>query len=300
MGKTDISVIIVNYNTGTFLAKCLRSVIAAVAGVKSEIFVVDNASSDDSLKSIEKLFPSVTFISLDQNLGFARANNIAIRKSKGNVILLLNPDTEIAKNSIISTMQLMKKDEKVGIATCKVLLPSGKLDPASHRGFPTPWNSLTYFLKLEKVFPHLKWFGGYHQTYKDFSLPHEIDSPSGAFFMIKRAVVDQIGLLDESYFMYAEDIDWAYRAREKGWKAMYYPASSVIHHKGISSGIKSHSVKISASELATRRRSIEAFYDTMLLFYKKHFQKRYPFLVNWVVKGTIYFKKRIALVTLSV
>ncbi len=299
MDKIKLSVVIVNFNTGDFLKTCLSSLEDALKGIPSEVFVVDNASSDESFTRVQEKF-KFNFLPQAENLGFARANNLAISQPKGEYVLLLNPDTKLSDDSISAVISKLDNNPEVGIATCKVVLANGQLDPASHRGFPTPWASFTYFLKLEKVFPQTKLFGQYHLTYEDLCKEHEIDSPSGAFFMIRKKVIDQIGLLDENYFMYAEDLDWAFRAKRVGWKVMYYPHSSIVHYKGISSGIKSHSHTLTKLNRESRKRAVRAFYDTMLLFYKKHMEKRYPMHINLLVKFAILAKRQIALIRLSV
>jgi len=281
--RIDLSVIIVNYNTGIFLEKCLKSVLSSqIADLNIEIFVVDNSSHDGS-EQVATKFPSATLIKNKKNLGFAKANNIAIRRAKGKFILLLNPDTEVEKDTISKMIEFMNKNPKAGAVTCKVLLPSGQIDWASHRGFPTPWNAFCYFLRLSKIFPQSKLFSGYHQTYKGLGEIHEIDSPSGAFYMLKREVIDKVGLLDEDYFMYGEDLDWSWRIKAAGFKIYYNPATQIIHYKGIASGIKEHSLKISQAEVKTRLKAAKAFYDTMKIFYQKHYEAKYPKFVKWLV-----------------
>lgn len=283
MARTiNLSIIIVNFNTGKFLGKCLKSVSAACKDLDCEVFVVDNASTDGSEKVVTK-FRQATLIKNDKNLGFSKANNIAIKRVKGKYVLLLNPDTEVQKDTFVQMIEFMNAYPKVGAATCKVLLPSGEIDWASHRGFPTPWNAFSYFSRLSKIFPKSKLFSGYHQTYKDLSKPHEIDSPSGAFYLVRRDVVNKVGLLDKDYFMYGEDLDWSWRIKSAGYKIYYNPSTQILHHKGIASGIAKHSLKMSQAEVKTRLRAVEAFYDTMKIFYQKHYGEKYPKFVKWLV-----------------
>ena len=279
----SLSIIIVNFNTGKFLEKCLQSVVSSQFTLHSlEVIVVDNASSDGSEQAASK-FSGVSLIKNNQNLGFAAANNIGLKKAAGKYILLLNPDTLVEKDTFLKMIKFMEANLDVGVVTCKVLLPNGEIDWASHRGFPTPWNSLAYFLRLAKIFPKLKLFSGYHQTYKDLSKIHQIDSPSGAFYLTRREVIAKVGLLDEDYFMYGEDLDWSYRIKKAGYKIAYNPEAKIIHYKGIASGIKDHSVKLSKADLESRVRAVESFYDTMKIFYQKHYQKKYPKFVKILV-----------------
>ncbi len=286
-----LSIIIVNYNSGPYLERCFRSVLAACSGLRSEIIVVDNASTDDSIariKNLKQSFEKLQIVLNKRNLGFAKANNIGLKKAQGEYILLLNPDTRVPPATFKKMIAFMDTHGDIGAATCKVLLPTGNLDWASHRGFPTPWNAFCYFLGLSKLFPKSKIFSGYHQTYKDLSKPHEIDSPSGAFYLVRKDVVKKVGLLDEDYFMYAEDLDWSWRIKAAGFKIYYYPQVQILHYKGIASGIKEHSFKLSQAQLKTRLKSAAAFYDTMRIFYQKHYENQYPrwikVLVFWALE----------------
>lgn len=279
----DLSIIIVNFNTGRFLEKCLNSILKSkILDYSLEIFVIDNNSTDNSEKVVSK-FKGINLIKNTENLGFAAANNIGIRKAKGRYILLLNPDTEVESKTFSEMIKFMDENPKIGAATCKVLLPQGEIDWASHRGFPTPWDAFCYFLRFSKLFPKSKLFSGYHQTYKDLSKPHEIDSPSGAFYMVRKDVINKVGLLDEDYFMYGEDLDWSFRIKQAGFKIYYYPGTKILHYKGIASGIKDHSFKVSAAQTKTRLKAAEVFYDTMKIFYQKHYEKKYPKFIKMLV-----------------
>lgn len=279
----DISIIIVSYNTKDLLVSCLLSLISAQTNNdRWEVIVVDNASSDGSVEALNNLRPTIydlRTIRNETNVGFAKANNQGIKEAKGKYILLLNSDTEVGEGSIQLVHQYMEKHTNVGVATCKLILPDGRIDPASHRGFPTPWAAFTYFAGLEKVFPKSPLFAQYHQWYKDMSKPHEIDSPSGAFFMVRRKVIDQIGLLDESYFMYAEDIDWSYRIKQAGWKIVFLPDARVLHKKKQSGRV--------SGDRNLRRQTDVHFYQTMRQFYDKHFRSQYSFFVTLAVYAAI-------------
>ncbi|MCL4360139.1 glycosyltransferase family 2 protein [Patescibacteria group bacterium] len=276
----DVSVIVVNYNTRDLLRTCLRQVIAGQTGrFSQEITVIDNGSADGSGAMIRNCFPKVQLIENADNRGFAAANNQGIRISRGRYILLLNSDTEVSFGAIETVVGHMEADQTVGAGTCKLLLPDGSMDPACHRGFPTPWASVSYFSGLERLFPHSKIFGGYHQGYKDSYRAHTIDSPSGAFFLVRRDVVDRIGLLDEAYFMYGEDLDWAYRINAGGWKIMYYPDVTTLHRKKQSG--RDH------ADPELRQKTRRYFYETMRLFYRKHYAGKYGPLVTGVVLSGI-------------
>jgi GT2 family glycosyltransferase len=293
-----LSIVIVNYNAGDILIKCLNSLEYLVQqnpSLETEVFVVDNNSSDGTIEKIRKDMSWVKLFVNQENLGFSKANNIAIKQSKGEYILLLNPDTIVPKDTIEIMIKLMDDNSAIGVSTCRVELANGGLDPACHRGFPAPWSSFTYFSGLEQLFPKSRFFGSYHLTYLPLDQPHEIDTPSGCFYLVRRKAIEQVGLLDENYFLYSEDVDWSYRIKKAGWKIFYYPQVKIIHYKGMSSGIKSGTSKISNAKKDTRSLAVNAFYDAMCLFYRKHLQKDYPFFVSWLVYLGIWFKRQLSL-----
>lgn len=270
-----LNITVVNFNTGDYLLHCLQSLNKVKDEVGFEIWVVDNASTDQSLKLAKKEFPNLKYIENDQNLGFGRANNMAFKKIKSEYILILNPDTEVDKWVIYKMLNFMEENKYVGAATCKLVLGNGQLDWAAHRGFPTPLAALLYyFFKDDSL---------YHLTKLPMDKPHEVDAISGSFFLTRKSVLDRVGLFDEDYFMYAEDIDLCFRIKEAGFKVMYVPTVSIIHHKGVSSGLKKHSSHLTSADFETRQRSLNAFYETMKIFYKKHLETKYPFFVNWLV-----------------
>ena len=286
--RIDLSIIIVNHNTKKLLTTCLKSIKESENRLVKEVFVVDNASADGSAQILEK-FPGVKLIQNSKNLGFAKACNQAIRRANGRYILLLNPDTILEKNTLSEMILFMDKNPKIGVSTCRVELPNGEIDWASHRGFPTPWRSFSYFSRLSKLFPSSKLFGGYHLEYKDLKKTHEIDSPCGAFYLVQADVVKKVGLLDEDYFMFAEDLDWSYRIKQAGYKIFYYPKVKIVHHKGAASGM--HKVE-SQTEKKERKKAVESFYDTMKIFYQKHYKDRYPKWLQLLVFWGIDFLKR--------
>lgn len=271
---TKLSIIIVNYNSGKHLLDCLESIQKQEDEADIYTYVVDNASSDGSALEAKKKFSWAEFIINRHNVGFGKANNQILKKVNTEYILLLNPDTILKEGVIRKMISFMSKDKNIGAATCKVVHESGDIDWAAHRGFPTPFASLLYLFGNDKL---------YHLTERDFTSPHEVDAISGAFFLTRKSILDLVGYFDEDYFMYAEDIDLCYRIKQAGFKVMYYPEVEITHLKGISSGLKRHSQNITTANLETKRRSLNAFYKTMKIFYKKHYEKKYFFLINWFV-----------------
>lgn len=275
----DVSIIILNYNTKDLLLACLASIAKSqTSNDRWEVIVVDNASTDDSVKTVkseELRIKNLKLIQNAKNLGFAAGNNVGIRQAKGNYILLLNSDTEVSPNAIADTKTFLDAHPIAAGATCKILLPDGTMDPACHRGFPTPWAAFTYFIGLETLFPHSELFAQYHLGYKDFANPHEIDSPSGAFFMIRREVIERVGFLDEDYFMYGEDLDWAYRIKQAGLHIWFYPFATVLHRKKQSGRL--------VDDPHLRLKTERYFYETMKLFYEKHYKHRYGFILSKLV-----------------
>ena len=288
----DLSVIILNFNTRELTRICIESVLASTLGAYTiEVIVCDNASSDGTEEMVKKDFPGVFCIQNGKNVGFAAGNNPGIRKAKGRYILLLNSDTEVNKKTLAAMIAFMDNHPKAGAATCKLMLPDNTMDPACHRGIPSPWVAFTYMLKLELLFPKTKLFGEYHQGYKDLTTAHTIDCLSGAFFMVPRAVISTVGYLDEDYFMYAEDIDWAYRIQKAGWEIWYNPEVSILHKKKQSGR---------ANILRSRRVTTEIYFHTYnWLFYKKHIASTYnpvmTVLVNMVYSLRIWLLKTFSL-----
>lgn len=270
----DITVIIVNFNTKELLAACLESLFNQ-KNIHLEIIVVDNNSTDGSIEYARGLSKKVTLIENSSNIGFAAANNKGIAIAQGRYILLLNSDTEVHPETLAIMKTFMDENTTIGASTCFVKLPDGTIDPASHRGFPTPWAALTYFTGLERLFPSSRFFARYHQWYKDMKSPHEIDCPSGAFFLVRKSVADKVGVLDEQFFMYAEDIDWAYRIKQKGYPIFFFPGVSILHKKKQSGR--------ASSEVSVRKQTEKYFYITMEQFYRKHYMKTYAPLVTFSV-----------------
>jgi len=291
-----LSVIILSYNTKDITYNCLQTLVSSLskASFTSEIFIVDNASEDASQEMIVQFKQkhsskkiSINSILNVQNEGFPKGNNQALHNAMGKYILFLNSDVIIEKMNWDKLMQFAESKKKLGALTVRVELPSKQIDPASHRGFPTVWNSFCYFAQLEKITKHIpslqKLFGGYHLTHLDPSTIHEIDSPSGAFYFSPKKVLDAMKGFDESFFMYGEDLDLSYRIKAEGLQIFYYPKEMVTHLK-YQSGIKNKKA------LKQTRRH---FYDSMLIFYKKHYGGTNSWLIDQLVFFFIRLKSRL-------
>ena len=250
-----LSIIIVNYNVKYFLEQCLCSVRAAIAGMEAEVLVVDNHSADGSVEYLRPRFPEVTFIENKDNPGFAKANNQAIRISSGEYVLLLNPDTVIGEESMRSLCFFMDEHPEAGGIGVKMLDGHGAFLAESKRSFPSPWVSFCKIFGLSKLFPSSRLFARYSLPYLNKEKQHKVEVLAGAFMFLRREALDKVGLLDESFFMYGEDIDLSYRI-VKGGYANYYIPERILHYKGEST--KHGDIKY-----------VKAFYGAMLIFYRK-------------------------------
>ncbi|MBK7256575.1 MAG: glycosyltransferase [Ignavibacteriae bacterium] len=254
----DLSVIIVNYNVRQFLENALTSIGRALEGLTGEIIVVDNASDDGSAAMVRAKFPAVRLIESAENLGFARANNLALREARGRHLLLINPDTIVQEDTCRVMVDFLDAHPEVGLAGCKILNPDGSFQLPCRRSFPTPWVAFTKTVGLSSLFPRSRMFGRYNLTYLDPDASYEVDAVSGSFMMLRREVYEKIGGLDEAFFMYGEDLDWCYRVKQAGWSVSYVHTTRIIHFKGES----------------TRRSNLDevrVFYGAMVLFVQKHF-----------------------------
>lgn len=277
MGGTRLSIIIVNYNTGELLRNCIDSVFSTTKDMPFDIWVVDNDSQDDSITMIKEYFPQVNVIENRTNIGFAKANNLAISRIKTDYVLLLNPDTVIRDNAIEKVVKFMDKNPEVGIAGCRVLNEDGTLQLACRRSIPTPGVAFFRLTGLSRLFPNSKTMAKYNLTYLNSNEPYEVDAVSGAFLMIRRKVIEEIGLLDERFFMYGEELDWCLRTRKARWTVMYYPGAEIIHYKG------------ECSKSNSRKATFE-FYRSMYLFHKKHFAENYNPVINILIYAGVVFK----------
>ncbi len=276
-----LSIVIVNYNTEKLLRSCLESIYGGANGTPFDIWVVDNHSRDHSVAMIKSFFPRVKVIENPANVGFSRANNLVVSQSRSEYILLLNPDTLILGDAIEQTLKFMKTHPNVGIAGCQVLNRDGTLQLACRRSLPTPEVSFYRLTGLSKLFPRSRVMARYNLTYQSADETQEVDAVSGAFLMIRRQVIEQIGLLDERFFMYGEELDWCLRTKQAGWSVMYYPQARIIHYKGQSTQYNS-------------RRAAFEFYRAMYLFHRKHFAADYSAALNFLVYAGIACKASLA------
>jgi len=273
--KRNLAIIIVNYNAEKFLLECLDSIYAQTKQISFDVWVVDNNSMDASVPMVQQNFPQVNLIENKENVGFAKANNQAIAKCTDDYILLLNPDTLILENAIEKMVDFMDGNPTFGICGCKVLNEDGTLQLACRRSIPTPGVAFFRLTGLSKLFPKSKTMAKYNLTYLDPDKSQEVDAVSGAFLMIRRKVVDSIGLLDERFFMYGEELDWCIRAKEAGWTVMYYPDAEIVHYKG------------ECSKFNHRKAALE-FYRSMYLFHKKHFAGDCNPIINFIIYTGIF------------
>ena len=267
-----LSIVIVSYNVRTYLEQCLQSVQKALVGIEGEVFVVDNHSEDDSVAVVRTDYPWVRLIESPENVGFARANNIAIRQSEAEYVLLLNPDTVVEENTLRQSLAFMDSHPEAGGAGVMMHNADGTLAPESRRAIPTPWVSCLKMLGFTKR---------YYMSHLPWDQPSQIEVISGAFCLLRKKALDEIGLLDETFFMYGEDIDLSYRLLKGGWQNWYLPYS-IIHFKGKSTQKSDY-------------RYVHIFYQAMLIFFRKHYG-HLSFFYTMPVKMAIYFRASIAVI----
>lgn len=289
---TDLAIIIVNYNTGQLLRDCLTSIRQSHHQLNLQVIVVDNASPDDSVAMVRAEFPEVTLIVNEMNGGFAWANNRGLQQAgfaadgtpqpdAPRYVLLLNPDTILPPTALVDMVIFLDGQPQIGAAGPKLVLPDGQLDLACRRAFPTPEVSFYRMTGLSKLFPRSRRFGRYNMTFVDPDTLTEVDAVVGAFMMVRREAIAQAGLLDETYFMYGEDLDWAYQIKAQGWQIYYNPAVTVTHIKRAASR---HSSKAQVE-----------FYRAMDIFYRKFYAAQTPRWLHWLVVAGIQVKWKWAL-----
>lgn len=278
-----LSIIIVNYNVRYFLEQALHSVFSAIEDLDAEVFVVDNASSDDSVEIVKSKFQEVKLIENKENVGFAVANNQAIKQSIGKYILLLNPDTIVEEDTFNKCIQFMEDRPDAGAVGVKMIDGSGRFLPESKRGFPSPMVAFYKTFGFSKIFPNSKLFNKYHLGYLDENKTWEIDVLAGAFMFMRKAALDKVGLLDESFFMYGEDIDLSYRIQKGEYKNYYYPGTTIIHYKG-------------ESTKKGNLNYVKTFYKAMILFAKKHFTGPLAGLFIVFLNLAIYFRAGLTII----
>ena len=266
-----LSVVIVSYNVRNYLEQCLQSVQRALEGIEGEVFVVDNHSDDDSVVTVREKYPWVRLIENQENLGFSKANNQAIRQSQADYVLLLNPDTVVAEDTLRGVLTFMDEHPKAGGAGVMMCYEDGSRAPESRRALPTPWVAALKMLGFTKR---------YYMSHLPWDQPCRIEVISGAFCLLRHEALKTIGLLDEDFFMYAEDIDLSYRLLKGGWENWYLPYS-IIHYKGKSTQKSDY-------------RYVHVFYQAMLIFFQKHYS-HLSMVYTVPVKMAIYFRAFIAL-----
>ena len=277
-----LSVIIVNYNVRAYLEQCLRTVFTAMEGMDGEVFVVDNQSTDGSVGMVRDNFPEVKLIANRENVGFSRANNQAIREAQGEYVLLLNPDTVVGEDVFRKVVAFMDFHPRCGGLGVKMIDGRGRFLPESKRGLPTPQVAFFKIIGLSRLFPRSRVFGRYHLGHLPENEPAPIEILSGACMFLRRSTLDRVGLLDESFFMYGEDIDLSYRITLAGDENWYFPDARIIHYKGEST--KKSSVNY-----------VFVFYNAMAIFAKKHFTKRSAGIFPLLINGSIYLSAAAAI-----
>ncbi len=278
-----LSIVIVNYNVKYFLEQALHSVRKALRGIEAEVFVVDNHSVDGSCEMVKRKFPEVILIENKENTGFSKANNQAIHLSKGEYVLLLNPDTVVEEDCFTKTIAFMDATTDAGALGVKMIDGKGHFLPESKRGLPTPKVAFYKMFGFATIFPKSKRFGKYHLGYLDKNKTHSVEVLAGAFMMLRKSVLDKIGLLDEDYFMYGEDIDLCYRISKSGYKNYYFPDTTIIHYKGES----------------TKKTSINyvfIFYRAMITFAQKHYTQKHAQAFSFLINIAIYIRAGISII----
>lgn len=277
-----LSIIIVNYNVKYFLEQCLHSVFKAIQNLQAEVFVVDNNSVDGSCAMVHKKFPQVHLIENKINTGFSVANNQAMRIAKGEYFLLLNPDTVVEENTFEKVIRFMDEHSDAGGLGVKMIDGQGVFLPESKRGLPTPMVAFYKIFGLSALFPKSKRFSKYHLGFLSNNQVHEIEVLAGAFMLMRKKTLDKVGLLDEDYFMYGEDIDLSYRILKAGYKNYYYPHTTIIHYKGEST--KKGSINY-----------VKVFYNAMIIFARKHFSSKNARSFSFFINLAIYFRALLAI-----
>lgn len=278
----DLTVVIVNYNVQHFLAQCLRSVERAVVGLRAEVIVVDNNSVDGSVAMLRQDFPWVTLIANTDNPGFAKANNQALRIAKGRYCLLLNPDTVVEEDTFRQVVAFMDAHPEAGALGVRMVNGEGTFLPESKRALPTPAVAFYKMFGLTRLFPRSRRFGKYYMTYVPETQTAPVEVLSGAFMLLRKNVLDEVGLLDEDYFMYGEDIDLSYRITQAGYRNYYFAGTRIIHYKG-------ESTKKGSLNYVT------VFYRAMLIFVQKHFAKGRPSAFVGAIRAAIYLRAGLAM-----
>ncbi len=280
----DLGIIIISWNVSSLLARCLNSIFASEGAFQYHVIVVDNASTDDSVEMVNSRYPQAELLTNETNVGYSAANNMGLRalgfadgeRIRSRYVLLLNPDTELPPTALLDMLRYLDERPLLGAAGPKLILPDGSLDLACRRSFPSPSVSFWHFIGLARRFPRNQRFGRYNMTFVDPDEDIAVDSVVGAFMMVRSEAIAAAGLLDERFFMYGEDLDWAFRIRQMGWQIRYNPSVVVCH------------VKRASSRQSVRAR--REFYRAMLLFYQKHYRQQTVFWLHYLVMLGILMK----------
>lgn len=284
--QNDLAVIIVNHNTSQLLKDCLTSIYKAEKPAGGlQVVVVDNNSQDDSVKMVKKEFPNVLVIENSENLGFSKGNNIGVDASSASNLLFLNSDTVIKKYSLVKPLKYLRTHPNVGAITIKLLLKDGTIDYDNHRGYPTPWTAITKFSGLSDLFPNSKLFNQYHLGRRNLNKIHQVPITAGSFMMMPTKIFREIGMWDETYFFYGEDIDLCFRINRAGYKIIYYPKVTTLHLRGATSGLRKENANSAASSRANRLKVAQASIDAWKIFYRKFYRNKYGILITSLVIG---------------
>jgi len=294
--NTELSIIILNYNSGDYLQKCISSIYKSKLDKHQiEVIVTDNCSTDNSIQLAKNLTQNpqkivTKYQILKDNRGFAAGNNQGLKMidSKSKYVLFLNPDTIVDPSTLKTMIEFFDNDKKVDAATCYITLAlTGKMQPECHRGFPTPWRSFCYFSGISKIFPKSKIFNGYFLGHLDTTKIHQIEACVGAFLMVKKTAGQKIGWWCEDYFFYGEDLDFCYQLKQKNLKLFFNPQCKITHFQGVSSGIINQSKHLSKASRSTKLRSAQASVNAMRIFYQRNLLGNYPKPIQKLVMAGI-------------
>lgn len=278
----DLSIVIVNFNVRAMLRDCLHSLEPDLAKLRAEVWVVDNASKDGSTAMVASEFPWVKLIASSWNRGYGAGNNLAIRQARGRYVLTLNPDTIVPPGALLDVLAEMDAHPDIGVLGVKLVMADGRLDRACRRSFPSPDVAFYRLFGLARLFPNHPRFARYNLLNVDEDQALDVDSVCGAFMLVRREVIERVGTFDEAFRMYGEDLDWAYRIKQAGWRVRYHPRVVVLHYKGQSSRQRPVS-------------SIRAFYHAMRVFYDKHYARQHSPAFNAVIRTSIGAYERVVL-----
>ncbi len=268
-----LSIAIVNWNTTELLGACVASIFRYAPQFDFEVIVVDNASSDFDEPHMRSRFPKARFMANSENLGYAKGNNQAIATSSGEYVLLLNPDTEFRDDSLTKLCEFMESHPDAAAAGCRLVRPTGSVD-RSVRSFPDPGPVAWELLRLSKIFPKSKVFGAYRMTWFSYTEEAQVDQPMGSCLILSRVAINDVGVIDEDFPIFFNEVDWCYRAKQNGWKIYFTPSAEVVHHGG-------------ASTSQIRRAMRLESHRSLIRFYEKHYKKKLSPIVYWPIIGSI-------------